>query len=386
MNNTSTQDFGGGIYGPYGTGTPYDGYVTEYVEDATAALMSGPAETWFDQFAYSPPNASLQTVELYNAAGLEMEPWKGLPAREELAPHAKTFALDKIGQKGSIFDYFKLAPGLPIAWSLAPDALALAMTKKLGIEFGQLIELAISTPQATTTVPSVYDVWGYKWAKTNSAPNNPNNKFKLDFGTYYNLTYGAALTGANVRAADIRLRGRRGQDGQLLGLKPRYLIVNFERGKEAEEIAKTLRLVPVPTGDATTTYVTGDSATVGQYEIIESLTMPRDTFIVSADPATVPAKMRPFVVIRGLNKPTRRMGGGSGMLPALTSGLTTGTNTGGIERLMQGGLPEFWIEWHGTDSALFQTTKKIAVDGWVFNGIFLQDGRMFEIVTSRAAP
>jgi hypothetical protein len=383
--NTSTQDFASGNLGPYGTGTPYDGYVTEYVEDTASALMSGPAETWFESWSYSPPNASLQTVELYNAAGLEMEPWKGMPAREELAPHAKVFALNNIGQKGSIFDYFKLAPGLPVAWSLAPDALALAMTKKLGIEFGALIERVVATPQATVD-PVILDVWGYKWAKTNSAPNNPNNKFKPEFGTYYNMTYQQALNSANVRAAGIRLLGRKGQDGRLLGLDPKYLIVNHVRKKEADEIARKLRFVPVATGDATTTYVTGDSATIGEYEVITSLEMPTDTWIVSADPNLVPMKMRPFVVIRGLNQPRRRLGAGSGMLPALASGLTTGTGTGGIERLMQGGLPEFWIEWHGTDSALFQTTKKIAVDGWVFNGVFLQDGRLFEIASERVAP
>lgn len=387
MNNQSTQDYKGGVLGPYGLPSTdaLNGFVTEYVEDAASALMSGPAEVWFENWAYTPPNAALQTVVMYNAAGLEMEPWKGTPAREELAPHAKMYALDRIGQKGSIFDYFKLAPGLPIAWSLAPDALALAMSKKLGIEFGALVERGVATPQATVDL-TILDAWGYKWLKTNSAPNNPNNKFKLDFGTFYNLTYGAALNAANVRAADIRLRARRGQDGRLLGLKPRYLIVNFERGKEADEIARKLKFVPVATGDATTTYVTGDSAVVGEYEIIESLEMPRDTFILSADPATVPQKMRPFVLIRGLNQPTRRMGAGTGMLPSISSGLSQGSNASGIDRAVQGGLPEFWIEWHGTDSALFQTTKKIAVDGWVFNGVFPQDGRLFEVVSERAAP
>jgi hypothetical protein len=347
--------------------------------------MSGPAEVWFETWAYTPPNAALQTVVLYNASGLEMEPWKGQAAREETAPHAKSYALDRIGQKGAIFDYFKLAPGQPIGWSLTPDALALAMSKKLGIEFGALVERAVSTPQATVDL-MILDAWGYKWLKTDSAPNNPNNKFKLAYGAYYNLTYGQALTAANIRAADIRLRARRGQDGRLLGLKPRYLIVNFERGKEAEEITKKLRFVPVATGDATTTYVTGDSAVIGEYEVIESLEMPRDTFILSADPAAVPQKMRPFVVIRGLGQPSRRMGSGTNMLPSISSGLSQGTGTNGIERAIQGGLPEFWIEWHGTDSALFQLHKKVAVDGWVFNGIFPQDGRLFEVVSERVEP
>ena len=385
MNNTSTQDWKGGLTGPYGVPSPLDGYITEYIEDTVSSLMSGPAETWFESWSYTPANPSLQTVEVYNAAGLEMEPWKGTPAREPVSPVAKTFALTNIGQKGAIWDYFPMAVGVPSGWTLTPDARARAMQKKLGIEWGALIERAVSTPQATVDA-TLLDVWGYKWLKTDSAPNNPNNKFKSDFGTYFNLKYASDLTAANVRAADIRLRSRRGQDGRLLGIKPRYLIVNFERGKEADEIAKKLRFVPVPTGDATTTYVTGDSAVVGEYEVIESLEMPRDTWILSADPSLFPAKMRPFVTIRGLNKPSHRVGVGSGMLPQLESAMMTGINTTGIERAMGGGIPEFWIEWHGTDSALFQTNKKIAVDGWVFNGVFVQDGRLWEVNSSRAEP
>lgn len=389
MNNTSTQDYKGGILGPYGMPDEgsLSGFVTEFVEDTASALMSGPAEVWFENWAYTPENAALRTVVQYNASSLEMEPWKGTAVREEGAMHTKAYALDRIGQKGAIYDYFKLASGQPIGWNLTPDALALAMTKKLGKEFGVLIESAVATPQATVD-PALLDAWGYKWLKTNSAPNNPNNKFKLDNGTYYNLTYAQALSSANLVAADIRLRERRGQDGGLLGLKPRYLIVNFGRGKEAELLVKKLKLVPVGTGDAagSTTYVTGDSAVIGEYEIIESLEMPRDTFILSADPATVPLKMRPFVVIRGLGQPSRRMGAGTKILPEITSGLAQGANTGGIERAIQGGIPEYWIEWHGTDSALFQLHKKIAVDGWVFNGVFPQDGRLFEVVSERAAP
>jgi hypothetical protein len=390
VNNTSTQDWRGGVKGPYGLpdNDSVNGYVTEFVEDAASSLMSGPAEVWFEQWSYVPENAAMVTKIQYNAAGLEMEPWKGEPAREELAPHFKDYSLVNIGQKGAIADYFKLAPGLPVAWSLTPDALALAMQKKLGKEWGALVERALATPQATND-PTILDAWGYKWLKASSGSNNPNTKFKPVYGSYYNLTYGQAMTAQNILAADIRLRGRRGQDGDLLGLKPRYLIVNFERVKEAELLIKKLRLVPVATGDiaGSTTYVTGDSAVIGEYEIIESLQLPKDTFILSADPATVPVKMRPFVLIRGLNRPSRRMGaGGGGMLPSLQSGLTVGDNTGGLERALQGGIPEFWIEWHGTDSALFQLTKKVAVDGWVFNGVFPQDGRLFEVVSERAAP
>jgi hypothetical protein len=385
----STQDFRGGVAGPYGmpSADTLNGYVTEFVDDTASALMSGPPEVWFEQFAYTPENAALQTVILYNAAGLEMEPWKGQPAREEGATHAKIYALDRIGQKGAIYDYFKLATGQPIGWSLTPDALALAMTKKLGSEFGALVERALATPQGATDL-TIQDAWGSKWLKATSGTNNPNNKFKPEFGSWYNLTYGQQFTAQTIIAADIRMRGRRGQDGKLLGLKPRYLIVNFERGKEAELLIKKLRLVPVATGDiaGSTTYVTGDSAVIGEYEIIESLEMPKDTFILSADPATVPMKMRPFVVIRGLGRPSRRMGTGNNTLPAIESGLTAGNGTGGIERAVQGGFPEFWIEWHGTDSALFQLHKKIAVDGWVVNGVFPQDGRLFEVVSERAAP
>lgn len=389
MNNTSSQDFRGGVLGPYGMPDEQtlSGYVTEFVENTMDSLMSGPPEVWFEQWAYSPPNASLKTVIQYNASALEMEPWKGQAAREEGSLHAKEYALDRIGQKGAIYDYFKLATGQPIGWSLTPNALALAMSKKLGKEFGALFEKAIATPQATVDL-TLLDAWGYRWLKTNSAPNNPNNKFKLGVGTWYNLTYSQAFTATNLLAADIRLRKRRGQDGDNLGLVPRYLIVNAERVKEAELLIKKLRLVPVATGDipGSTTYVTGDSAVVGEYEIVSSLQLPIDTFVLSADPALVTEHMRPFVIIRGLGQPSRRAGAGTKMLPSVQSGMTQGTSTGGIEGAIQGGIPEFWIEWHGTDSALFQMHKKVAVDGWVFNGVFPQDGRIFEVVSERAEP
>lgn len=380
----SNFDFIGGQRGPYGVqGPEANGYITKFIEDAASSLLSGPADDWYANWSYTPPDAALETVVAYNAAGLAMEPWKGVPAREPTAPKFARFSIN-IYQKGALFDYFRLATGEPVAWTLQPDAISLAMSKKLGIELGTLWGTAIGAGGV-----NVLDVWGSPWLRTDTgvpANNNPNNPFRPDFGTYYNLTYNSPLTAANVRAADIRLRSRRGQDGRLLGLKPRYLIVNFERGKEAEEIAKTLRIVPVPTGNATTTFVSGDSATVGLYEIIESLEMPRNMWVLSADPALLPEKMRPFVTIRGLRNPSQRVGAGSNMLGQQPSAMGTGSAVPNIDGMMMGGLPEFWFEFWGTNSRLFEDTKKIAVDGWVFNGIFPQDGRLFDVNVEGAAP
>lgn len=393
--NTSTQDFTFSPNGPYGVPggsinplAAASGYITEFVENTMFSLVNGPVDNSFEALSWSPPNTAQITIIPYNVAAMSLEPWKGMPRREEIQPHFKQYSLDRIWQNGAIFDYLKVVSGMPIPWTLAPQALGMGMQKKLSLEFGALIERVIATPQAVTNQPDLYDAWGYRWAKTNAAPNNPNNKFQPEYGSYYNLTYAQPLTAANLRAAGIRLTKRRGMDGTSLGLRPRYLIVHHERLTEAEELVKRLRLVPVPTGDptVTTTYVTGDSAVLGQFEIITSLTMPVDTWIVAPDLAGFPDQMRPFITIKGLNRPSNRVDAGSGVLPALASGLQAGLNTDGAQRAMAGSLPEFWIEWHGTDSALFQMHKKVAVDGWVFNGIFLQDGRLLEICSERDAP
>lgn len=364
----------GGPYVPGAPGSSINQAVIAFNDEVVNGLVAGEADEWFIPYSYTPPATGLITIVNYPVSGTKMQEWKGTPAREELGSKQKSYGIN-IGQIGAHADTFRIRAGDTSHWSQAPDAMYLAARKKLGIELGELWTDAKVNPN------NHLNSWGQPWLQVTPSVNL-NNPFKLaaDFGTYYNLTVSQAFTEANILATAIRLEQRRGTDGRKLGLKARYLVVPWGKKRLAENFIKKLILVANAAGTAG-----GNTSTISQeFEVIASIEMPDNFWGLWADMSGFSAKMRPFTVLRGVGAPLGNNKAGTGSIGSAPSAIGGMGGTPNLDAFANTGLPEYLVEFWGTNSALYETTKKVAVDIFTINSITEQDGRLMEMCTTDA--
>lgn len=364
----------GGPYVPGAPGSSINQAVIAFNDEVVSGLVAGAEDDWFIPYSYTPPATGLITIVNYPVSGTKMQDWKGTPAREELGSKQKSFGID-IKQMGAHADSFRIRAGDTSHWSQAPDAMYLAARKVLGISLGEIWTDAKANPN------NHLNSWGQPWLQVTPSVNL-NNPFKTaaEMGTYYNLTVSTAFTEANILAAAIRLEQRAGTDGRKLGLKAKYLVVPWAKKRQAENLVHKLILVANAAGTAG-----GITSTItNEFEVLPSIEMPDNFWGIWADMSGFSAKMKPFVVLRGVGAPLGNVAVGTGALGAVPSAIGGMGGTPNLDGFSNTGLPEYLVEFWGTNSALYETTKKVAVDIFTINSIAVQDGRLMEMCTTDA--
>lgn len=266
--------------------SPVDIAVTTFSDRLAQGSIIGPPDDWWMQWAVTETNAKLTTRFYIPLQSYAMEPWKG-HHRYKQGSYKTIDIKRKKWQAGAFADADLVVEKDLVAFKRAPEALAEAGNKNLGIRFGELLTTALSTTAWTG---------GFFFALA-GAPHYINPK-ETGLGNWYNYTVSQPLNEANVNAAIVRLQQRKGIDGKYLGFEGTHLIVPTALAETANLITNVLQIVPqVGPGGGDTG---GNSSRVyKRLQVVVSKEMPSTMWIVAQDTSGMGDHMQPFGVVLG---------------------------------------------------------------------------------------
>lgn len=274
--------------------SPVDIAVTTFSDRLAQGSIVGPPDEWWMDWAVTESNAKLITKFYIPLQAFKMEPWKG-HHRYKQGSFVTLSLRRKKTQAGAFADADVIVEKDLAAFKRSPELLALAGNKNLGKLFGALLTSALTTTAWT----------GAYFFAASGSPHYLNPK-QPGLGTWYNYTVSQPLNEANLLAAIIRLQGRRGVDGDLLGFEGTHLIVPQALYEQAKLICEVLDIVPQPGLGAAAGGSSSDLNTGGNRSRVykrllpvRSLEMPSTMWIVAQSTAGMGDHMQPFGVVLG---------------------------------------------------------------------------------------
>jgi len=319
--------------------SPVDQAVNTFSDRLSNAIMTGPPDEWWMDWAVTETEAKLKTTFYIPLNASEMRPWSGHHKYRQ-GSYVTTVVRRKKWQDGVSADADYIAEKDLVGFKLSPEELARAGNRNLGKQFGALLTAATSTTDWT----------GSNFFAPTGSPKKIHPKKSTTFGTWYNYTVSQPFISENILAAVKRLQGRRGIDNNLLGFEGTHLIVPQALFEEARLICEVLDIVPLagPGGSDTG----GNRSRVyKRLQPVKSLEMRSDLWIVAQSTTGMGEHMQPFAVALG----------GSGEAPEPNK----------IP-------PQVEIQVHTTGSEMYKTTNKVAVSLVRREGVALLTPHCFE--------
>lgn len=268
--------------------SPVDVAVTTFSDRLSSGTIVGPPDDWWMDWAVVESSAKLTTIFYIPLHALEMQPWTGHHKYQQGSFVTSRVRRSKF-QRGVSADADYIAEKDLAGFKIAPEMLALAGNKNLGIKFGALLTAATSTTDWTGTA---------FFSPTGSPKRTNPKKVFSTTNTWYNYTVSQAFTSENILSAVKRLQLRRGVDNRLLGFEGTHLIVPQALYEEARLICDVLDIVPLA-GPGGADTGGNRSRVFKRLQPVKSLEMRSDLWIVAESTAGMGEHMQPFAVALG---------------------------------------------------------------------------------------